>query len=210
MTHSLHRQGSEESLKRDYVVLAMGTGAGAMAAQKAQLSRRFPGLYKAGKAVYKILRGLRPGRSKKPAKKAAKKGSDIPGSVVFDSREDLCDHLKKLKDADTGRSVVVSGLIDEVNACLREIGLRPHTVQFSLGLFGRTERLPEKDVLEMTTMCGHDMIAPKLAAKWADDVRKGKIPKEKAADNMARLCQCGIFNKTRALEILDTMQGEIG
>jgi hypothetical protein len=200
MTHSLHRQGLEESLKRDYVVLAMGTGARAMAAQKAWLSRRFPGLYKAGKAVYKILRGvLKHGGRKKPVKK----GPAIKGAVVLESREELCRYLKMLKEADTGRSVVVSGLIDEVDGCLREIGLKPHTVQFSLGVFGRTERLPEKDVLEMTTMCGHDMIAPKLVAKWADDVKKGKMPREKAVDSMAKLCKCGIFNRTRAMEILE-------
>lgn len=170
-----------------------------MASQKAQLSRKLPGLYKAGKAVYKKLLSLRSPKRKKQTKK----GPDIKGSVVFDSRQGLCDHLRKLKDADTGRSVVVSGLIDEVDGCLREIGLKPHTVQFSLGHFGRTDLLPGKDVLEMTTMCGHDMVAPKLVEKWAEDVRNGKIPKEKAADNMTRLCKCGIFNKTRAIEILD-------
>jgi len=201
MTHSLHRQGPEESLKKDFVVLAMGTGAGAMAAQKARLSRRFPGLYKAGKAVYRLLRGLKKGRG--VHQKQARKGPVIRGAVVLDSREALRDYLKMLKEADTGRPVVVSGLVDEVDGCLREIGLKPHTVQFSLGVFGKTERLPAEDVLQMTTMCGHDMVAPKLVEKWAEDVRRGKMPKEKAVENMARLCRCGIFNRARALEILD-------
>jgi hypothetical protein len=200
MTHSLHRQGSEESLKRDFVVLAMGSGAGAMAAQKARLSRRFPGLYKAGRAVYRLLRGLKKAGG---VKKQDRRGPVIKGAVVLDSREALRDYLKMLKEADTGRSVVVSGLVDEVDGCLREIGLKPHTVQFSLGVFGRTERLPAEDVLEMTTMCGHDMVAPKLVAKWVEDVKRGKMPKDKAVDNMARLCKCGIFNRARALEILE-------
>ena len=177
-----------------------------MASQKAQLRRKLPGLYAVGKAVYKRLLRLRsPDR-----KKQTNKGPDIEGSVVFDSKQDLCDHLKKLKDADTGRSVVVSGLIDEVDGCLREVGLQPHTVQLSLGHFGRTDLLPGKDVLEMTTMCGHDRVAPKLVEMWAEDVRKGKIPREKAADDMSRLCKCGIFNKTRALEILDAMRSDSG
>ena len=177
-----------------------------MASQKAQLSRKFPGLYAVGKAIYNRLQSLRsPDR-----KKQRNKGLEIKGSVVFDSKQGLCDHLKKLKDADTGRSVVVSGLIDEVDGCLREIGLQPHTVQFSLGHFGRTDLLPGKEVLEMTTMCGHDRIAPKLVEMWAEDVRKGKIPREKAADDMSRLCKCGIFNKTRALEILDAMESDSG
>jgi hypothetical protein len=203
MTHSLHRQGTEESLKHDYVVLAMGTGAGAMASQKARLSRKLPGLYKVGRAVYRLLRKLKPAGQESQAKKQQDQNPGIKGAAVFDSREALCDYLKMLKDADSGRSVVVSGLIDEVDGCLGEIGLKPHTVQFSLGHFGRTDLLPGKEVLEMTTMCGHDMVAPKLVQKWADDVRKGKLAKDKAADNMAKLCKCGIFNKTRALEILD-------
>jgi hypothetical protein len=202
MTHSLHRQGSKESLKRDYVVLAMGSGAGAMASQKAQLRQRLPGIYKLGRAVYRMLMRLRGGKAGKQTKQV-KKNPDIKGAVVFDSRQELCGYLKMLKDANTGRSVVVSGLVDEVDGCLREIGLRPHTVQFSLGRFGRTDLLPGEEVLEMTTMCGHDTISPKLVEKLADDVRRGKIPKDKAIDSMSRLCKCGIFNKTRAKEILD-------
>jgi hypothetical protein len=127
--------------------------------------------------------------------------------VVFDSRQDLLHYLKRLKDADSGRSVVVSGVIDEVDGCLREIGLRPHTVQFSLGVFGKTERLPGDDVLQMTTLCGHDMISSKLVLKLAREVGRGKMDREKAAETMAGLCKCGIFNKTRAMEILDKMTG---
>lgn len=204
MTHSLHRQGSKESLKRDYVVLALGSGAGALASQKAQLSRKLPGLYAMGRAVYRKLMSL---GAPKQKKKSAKKGPDFKGAVVFDSRQDLCDYLKRLKDADTGRPVVVSGVIDEVDGCLREIGLRPHTVQFSLGTFGRTERLPSNDILEVTTLCGHDRVAPKLVQKLAEEVGRGKIDKEKAAETMSRLCKCGIFNKTLAKEILDKMTG---
>ena len=207
MTHSLHRRGSNESLAQDYVVLALGSGAGALASQKARLSGKLPGIYALGKALYRKLRRL---KAPKRKKKAAKKDPDIKGTAVFDSREKLRDYLKKLKDADTGRPVVVSGLIDEVDACLREIGLLPHTVQFSLGTFGRTERLPSNDVLEMTSLCGHDMVAPKLVEKLAAEVRRGKIDKEKAIDTMSRLCKCGIFNKTRAGKIVDNMTGSDG
>ena len=54
-----------------------------------------------------------------------------------------------------GSSVVVSGLFSEVDDCSKMIGIRPHTVEFSLGIFGKKALLPNKELLQITTMCGH-------------------------------------------------------
>ena len=72
----------------------------------------------------------------------------------------------------------------------------------SLGVWGKTELLPSKEVLEITTMCGHAMVAANLVEKIIEDIKKGKTTPEKAAKKLAKPCECGIFNPTRAAELL--------
>lgn len=36
--------------------------------------------------------------------------------------------------------------------------MKPHTVNYSLGVFGKKELLADSDSLAITTMCGHHMI----------------------------------------------------
>ena len=72
----------------------------------------------------------------------------------------------------------------------------------SLGVWGKTELLPSKEVLEITTMCGHAMVAANWVEKMIEDIKKGKTTPEKAAEKLAKPCECGIFNPTRAAELL--------
>ncbi|NIO07214.1 MAG: hypothetical protein GTO40_04150, partial [Deltaproteobacteria bacterium] len=76
---------------------------------------------------------------------------------AFHGREKLKEALIRLKEADEGISIVVSGLIDRVREIVSEIGLNPHTINLSLGIHGRTDRLPPPDIRQFTTMCGHGM-----------------------------------------------------
>jgi hypothetical protein len=124
---------------------------------------------------------------------------------VFTSKEELCGCLKKLKEANTGQSVVVSGLFDEVNTCLKEIDLRPHTVQFSLGHFGKTELLPRQEVLEITTMCGHHTVTPRLVEKLVSETAKGNTSPKEAAQVMGKMCVCRIFNEARAARLIKAL-----
>ena len=78
--------------------------------------------------------------------------------AVFSDIQSLKRLLAKLKDADLGMSVVVSGLFDRVEQCCREVGLEKHTVNQSLGRWGRTDRLPPDAILEINAMCGHGMV----------------------------------------------------
>jgi hypothetical protein len=127
--------------------------------------------------------------------------------AVFADRETLQECLRDLAAADVGVSVVVSGLYDEVLDACEESGLTPHTVNLSLGIHGRTDRLPAPEVLEITTMCGHAMISAALVRKVLEDVEIGRSSAEEAARELSRLCVCGIFNPERAEAVLQKLVG---
>jgi len=101
-----------------------------------------------------------------------------------------------------GMSVVVSGLIDQVFPFVRSLGIKPHTVNLSLGVFGPKRLLPEKDIVEVTTMCGHDMVTHRCVERAEKDILKGKKTAFEAAQDLARSCSCGVFNVQRASELL--------
>jgi len=201
MTHSLHRQGSADSLRSEFVVAEFGDTY-FLAKYRARLRRAFPRAYQAleraslklgALSLFQALRNLR-----------AKEDTESPN--VLHSDEELRAYLQRAKEARAGKSaaksVVVSGVFEDVGRCLEEVGLCPHTVQFSLGVFGRTNLLPADEVLELTTMCGHHMIAPSLVDALVADVAKGRATPEGAAHTMGGLCSCAIFNELRAAQII--------
>lgn len=124
---------------------------------------------------------------------------------VLTGRGDVVEFLKKMKEADIGLSLVISGLTDEVLGACREAGLKPHSINVSLGVWGKKELLPEETVLEITTMCGHHMVSPNIVRALAKRVAKGSMTPEAAGEKLAKLCPCGIFNPVRAAELLKTM-----
>jgi len=92
----------------------------------------------------------------------------------------------------------ISGLCQEVETICEEIGLVPHTIEYSLDIQGKTERLPEDAVLEITTMCGHALVSPHLVEEMVDQINRGKRTYAEAARELSRICDCGIFNPHRA------------
>mgnify|MGYP000231422777 CR=1 FL=1 len=121
---------------------------------------------------------------------------------VFTSRAQLMGFLQHMKELDLGLSVIVAGKLDEVLTACKEVGLIPHTVNYSIGVFGRVDLLPSEEVLSITSMCGHHMIAAALAEKLIARVKAGKLSPEEAAKRLACLCPCGIFNPVRASMLL--------
>ena len=111
----------------------------------------------------------------------------------------------EFKEIDLGLSVVVSGLHDEVEKCCRNAGLKRHTVNQSLGRWGRIDRLPSEEVLEINTMCGHGMVAVGLIEEIAGRVRAGELTAEEGAEELFKPCMCGIFNPVRAAGLLKAM-----
>jgi len=207
MTHSLHRQGTKENLSRDYPLVAVAAhgfndkGAGPKLGKFLEICWRHGpvnlGDMKQGSVF------------SHDAEKIYKNVSDTTiVECVFDDLGKVEAVLRDLREADIGMPVVVSGLVDSVRECCKKVGLEIHTVAQSLGVWGDTSRLPRKEVLEITTMCGHAMVSANLVEKMIDDIKKGKISAKKAAEKLTKPCECGIFNPTRAAELLAAAAGK--
>ena len=204
MSHSLHRRGTDESLKKDFV----------MYARTSRWINREGGGPKLNKIFDIAL-------SEKPVNFGASvygknvfSGLDIKvfkeilnrtvGFICcFSDREAMKRTIKKIKEAEIGISIVVSGMIDEVFAMAREVGLKPHTAFLSLGIHGKKELLPDEKVLEVTTMCGHGLVASKLTKSIMEKVKAGKITPKEGARLLAQPCPCGIVNTDRCTELLE-------
>lgn len=83
-----------------------------------------------------------------------------------------------------------------------EIGIDPHMVNLSLGIHGRTDRLPPADIREFTTMCGHGVISPLRVCDIIRRVKKGKVTEWDGSVILAEPCACGIYNPHRSVELL--------
>ncbi|MDD5190004.1 MAG: hypothetical protein PHE50_03050 [Dehalococcoidales bacterium] len=122
--------------------------------------------------------------------------------VVFDSKDKLEGFLKEIKALDMGLSVNVSSLVDDVREMAPRTGVKPHSINYALGFRGDLYQLPDRQVLGLTTMCGHGLISSNFAKKMVDAVKEKRITPEKAAGYLAKFCVCGAFNTTRAIRIL--------
>jgi hypothetical protein len=125
--------------------------------------------------------------------------------AVFKDRDTMTACLKEIQERDFGMSLVISGLYEETRRACRQVGLSPHTVNLSLGIHGKTQRLPDEQVLEIHTLCGHGMISFRLIAHMAEQIKKGRMTCNAAAQELSRMCDCGIFNTVRAEKILQAM-----
>ncbi|KJS22408.1 MAG: hypothetical protein VR72_06135 [Clostridiaceae bacterium BRH_c20a] len=203
MTHSLHRRGTRENLKDDFVVLitpAVGINHNDSKDKLIKILNKILelgpnniGSYETG-TVY----------SGATIQQIKEQLSETPRvRCCFDNPDKVEELVAFIKESGCGLSVTVSGLIDDVKAIAAKTDISPHSINLSLGTFGKTEELPEYVVLEFVTMCGHGMISSKLVEKLIDDVVKGRMSFEKAAMLMAQPCVCGIFNAKRAEELLD-------
>ena len=113
---------------------------------------------------------------------------------AFTDKNNVREILKEYKKLDYGISVVAGGLIDEIFGICKEIGLKPHTILYSLGVWGKTELLPDRDHLKITTRCGHHMISPEMIDHYVEKIKDGSITPEEAGRKLAGPCVCGIFN----------------
>jgi len=186
MTHTLHRQGTAENLANDYLVMALP---GVAAPDIRQRMEKF----------YQICMKYEPVNSK----------SSISWRIyVFDDKEKVDNILQEIVEADLGISIVVSGLYDKVRDCCLKAGIEPHTINYSLGFWGDTSRLPQRNIFELTTMCGHSLISPNLVWDMAKRVSKG-FPAANAAEKVARSCLCDIFNTKRGEALLEKIAEDI-
>lgn len=122
---------------------------------------------------------------------------------VFDSEEKMREIIGRLIEMDLGISVTVSGPRAEVEKMCRDFGIKPHSANFSLDIWGRREKLPPEEILEFITMCGHGMISKALVVDTIERVKAGKMTPEEGAVRMGSPCVCGFFNPTRAIMALE-------
>ncbi|MEM3562859.1 MAG: hypothetical protein QXR19_06505 [Candidatus Jordarchaeaceae archaeon] len=189
MTHTLHRLGDEDSLKKDYVVVAIYAH---------EINDNQPDSRDRLLRIAEILKAQRPANminellwNFTPAIQA-----------VYDDKNSFKTALRLLKNEDLGISITVSGLLSEVREIAEELGLKLHTVNLSLGVFGKKELLPSEKILEITSMCGHHCVSPNLVKNLVQQVMRNKITPEEAAEELSKPCICGVFNKVRAANLI--------
>jgi len=205
MSHTLHRQGDEPSLSRDYTILAMPSSGLNSAGSLPKLAKALEIFLKYNPVnIGDSKGGSRFSLGSDEAVKKILVENELV-HAVYRSEEQLIAVLKELKEADLGLSVTVGGLINNIHECCGKVGLKPHTIHMSLGVFGKTERLPPKEVLEISTMCGHHLISADLIVSLVEKVKSKKITPERAGKELAKCCICGVFNPERASEIIEKM-----
>src|SRR5262249_50836429 len=132
------------------------------------------------------------------------KGISGPTTVaaVFNNPDNVVAFIQELKDADIGLSINISGSLDRAQECARRAGLERHSVEYSLGFFGQTDKMADRQTLELSTMCGHGMLSFGFVRKLVEWVKQGRRSPEQAAATMARFCSCGVFNPSRACRLM--------
>lgn len=218
MTNTLHRYGDSQSFYDDYIVFASpSTGnndAGSIPKLKAFLEMALPfDPVNVGDPAHGG--ALRPSpklttianwhRDLKPDFRKVIDGIDEPASVaaVFDNQQAAEKFLKAVVEADLGLSVNISTSVEGAQQCCRYAGITRHSVGYSLGFEGATDKLPNTQLLKLTTMCGHGMISASLAKKMVDWVKEGRRTPAEAVTYLTRFCSCGIFNPARAKRVLE-------
>ncbi|MBS6642144.1 MAG: hypothetical protein KH366_01015 [Clostridiaceae bacterium] len=201
MSHSLHRSGSIESQKNDFVWFMYQTKGINDKDIKPKAMIYIEAAERQGSENWgDVKTGPITRFDSAEIKDKITDKSRIRG--VFTKREQVIGFLKEVKAADVGQSCVITGLIDEVIPCCREAGVTPHSANFSLGVWGNKGILPDDDTLSITTMCGHHMIPPKFVQYVVDQVDKGRFTPEEGAIKLSDFCYCGIFNQVRCADII--------
>jgi len=200
MTHTLHRMG--ERLGEDYVVLIMPSKDINHKGSAPKLRRCLEMALEAG--AIKIGDARLGNEYHQGGRENILKNMQDQAVVhaVFKERASLVKALQAFKTADLGMSVVVSGLFEHVGECCDQVGLPKHTVNQSLGRWGRTDRLPPPEILQLNTMCGHGMVTVGLIEAVLEEVKNGNCSPAEGAERLFKPCMCGIFNPHRAALLL--------
>lgn len=205
MTHTLHRQADQyyvDSPVRDIVFLSMAAqgynSAGSAEKLKSvfRVLQKHPHVNLADDNRGGVLTGVTEEEILEGATDKAYMGA------VFTEYSTLRDVLKDLIREHLGMSVVISGDFEQIFDLLHGLGLKPHTVNMSLGVFGKKELLESDEILAITSMCGHGMISPEWVKKMIVEIENDRITPEKASLELAKGCTCGVFNPKLAEEIL--------
>ncbi len=205
MTHTLHRMGSKQSLSEDLVLLMMPSKDINHEGSAPKLRRFFELALENGAIKIGDCRSGNEYHQGGVDRMMANVEDRAVIHALFRDEASLVSMLKALKEEDLGLSVVVSGLFDRVEECCRKAGLEKHTVNQSLGRWGRVDDLPPEPLLEIATMCGHGMVTAELIGQVAEDIKAGRVTAEEGAEELFKPCMCGIFNPHRAAKLLKAL-----
>ena len=206
MTHSLHREGTLDSLDKDYVVFIYPARGYNYKGCAPKVRRLVEIVYEVGPVnmiATTLRKNMYSGVEPEEVLDSIEEGCRV--FTVFNSREKFRQLLTAFKRADEGISIVVSGLIEKVREVAAEVGLSPHTINLSLGIHGGTEGLPPPEIRQFTTMCGHAMISPHLVEDVIRRVKAGKLDTWNGSIILAKPCACGIYNPYRSMEMLEDL-----
>jgi hypothetical protein len=204
MTNTLHRKGSPEALRGDFVVFATPTRS--LAPDLPEKMKRFTeivlkhGPVNVSKVENMAMRRVDPRRIGEEMQ------DQLALTATFDNAEAVAAVIADLKEADLGVPINVSGLLEEVKQCCGKAGLTRHSVEQSLGVFGRTDRLPPRELVEINSMCGHGMVSFNLIKKVIEEVKLNRMTPEQGAYHLAKPCECAAFNPTRARQMLEALR----
>jgi hypothetical protein len=218
MTNTLHRFGDRDSLQDDYIIFAMASrgindqGAPAKLQTFLRLAlKHHPinvgnavkgGIFRASSKLTPLAHWRRR-EFVDPEDVVQSIDACTTVSAVFDDPANLEAFVRDLRAADLGISINVAALTDEARACCQRAGVIRHSVEYSLGFHGDLNQLPDRHVLELSTMCGHGMVSHNFAKKMIDWVKEGRRDPQQAATYLAKFCSCGIYNTIRAVRILE-------
>jgi hypothetical protein len=206
MTNTLHRQGTEEELKHDYVIFAT-TAKGITREGSSPKIQEFMRICLKHKPV-----NIGSGRQGNILQDdvdiqelITNLGDGSSAAAVFTDLDTLKNLITELIEVDLGLSINVSGLLNEVQQCCRSNSIERHSAEQSLGFWGSHDRLPERDTLTLNTLCGHGLVSFNFIHKMIEYVKMRQLTPKEAAKILGKCCECGVFNTTRAEQLLESM-----
>jgi hypothetical protein len=217
MTNTLHRYGKADSFNDDYIIFAIPSRGkndeNCIPKLKEFLrisARHNPvNMGNGQRGTLAPEKGLGPrshwSREEHPDWEAVIEGVIKPGTVsaVFSNATDAERCLSEVIEADFGISVNISTSVENALDVARKCGIQRHSVEYALALSDPHHHLPNSQILELSTMCGHGMVSFNLARKMLDMVREGRRTPEQAVVTLTRFCPCGVYNPNRARRLLE-------
>lgn len=205
MTHTLHRYGRVDTLNDDLVFLSMS--AKGFANEKGSAEKMKKTLEIARKHNPVNMGDMKTGNLLEMSiDEIMRKVTDTSiVHAVFANIEAAAAFAKEVKEAKLGISLVVSAPFDRAWKVADMAGCMGHTIEYSGGIWGRTEKLPAPEVLEFTTMCGHGMISRYLVEDVIRRVKAGKTNVVDGAREIGKQCCCGIYNPDRSEKLLKAL-----
>ena len=217
MTNTLHRYGKADSFNDDFIVFAIpsigNNDEGCVPKMKEFLricAKYGPSnMGNGNRGSFSPEKALNPtihwNRKAAPDWEAVIEGVNRPGTVaaVFSTEEKAKACFDEVVKENFGLSVNISSSVENAIKVAAASGIKRHSVEYALEFNDPHDHLPNSQVLELSTMCGHGMVSFNLARKMLDMVREGRRTPEQAVGTLVRFCPCGVYNPDRARRLIE-------